>query len=114
MRNDKLNVYKFNANGSNERDDFGNIIKAKPSFLKTAKGSFQPYSRELLIKNYGYDVYCTKVFYSSDPIFNEYNENGKNNEFELLLEYNSVFYRVTKNIVWKKHKEVFSEEWVLP
>ena len=78
-------------------DDYGIYQDGDESVVDTIYGDLQPYSSDLVYKDYGYRVECTNRIYC-DP--NDYITAGSS------LNINSKKFKVTKMIVWDTYMEV--------
>jgi len=79
-------------------DDAGIVTEATPTLLKTIDVDIQPYSSELLYKNYGYQIDCTyRIFSPLDDAIALGN----------IIEYRSNRYKINKVISWDDYCEVF-------
>lgn len=99
---DLVELYKYDESKTT-MDDYGDRIPVIPDFIKTLKGNIQPYSNELLLKNYGYDIHCTNIFY--------YRRIDNEIMIGYFLKYKNEWYKIIKVISWKKHMEVMVEKW---
>lgn len=78
-------------------DDYGIWHDGEKQIVKTIYGDVQPYSSELLYKDYGFRVQCTKrVFCDVDSGIHE----------GTLLEIKEVEYKVMKIIEWNSYMEL--------
>ena len=83
----------YNIDG--QKDDNGHWSEV-PIFIKNVDCDVQPYSKELLIKSYGYDIECNKRF------FCDYDENiGLNSIFKYKDKAGKIYiFQVQKIIDW--------------
>lgn len=85
----------YNKTGA--KDDFGGYIET-PTFIKSIDCDIQPYSTELLLKNYGYNIEVSKrIFMDIDTDI----------KVGSILKYNNANLEVRKTIPWDNYMEVF-------
>lgn len=98
FRNKKVDIYS--QSDEIEVDDYGGRSRKPPSYLKSIKATVQPFTSEMLMKSYGYDVIVTKVMYCDiEPSIKEHT----------ILKIDGVFYQVKKHMDWNTHMEVFMD-----
>jgi len=102
FRDKTIEVWESNAETT--IDEYGTRSKGNPTRRKTFLGTVQPFTRELLLKKYGYDVIVTKVIYC---------DIDKDIKEHTILKYNDDFYKVKKIMEWSYHMEVFCDKWEL-
>lgn len=85
------------SSGDDVRNDAGIVITSAPLYIKNIECDIQPYSKDLLYKNYGYQVDCTK------RVFCEIDNDVK---LGCIIKYNSINYKIVKIIEWDTYIEV--------
>jgi hypothetical protein len=79
------------------KDEYGVFVEGNLKFIKSKFVDIQPYSTELLLKDYGYDIEV------SSRIFDEIDEDI---EIGTILQYKDEQYEVRKIINWDDYREV--------
>lgn len=98
FRNKPVDIYKSDDIVS--INDYGTRTKEKPTYRKTIMTTILPYSREKLVKSYGFDILVTKAIYCDvDSIIDE----------SVYLKYKDDFYSIKKIIEWDNHLEVYCD-----
>ena len=87
----------ISRDGEKYKDEYGITHYSTETVYKTTKADVQPYSRELLKKEYGYDIECTKrVFMALDNTISD----------KWYITYESVKYTIVKIIKWDTYMEL--------
>lgn len=87
--------------GKKEKNNIGQIVETPPSKVKEILVDVQPYSREEILKDYGFTVDCSKrIFMDLEDI--NINTN--------LIKYKNRPYDIKKIIEWDDYLEVFMNE----
>lgn len=94
LKNHLINIYN-KAEG--QKNEYGVWIEGELEFTKQKYVDIQPYSTELLLKDYGYNIEVTK------RIFDDTDENIV---IGTILEHKSDKYEVRKIIPWDTYVEV--------
>jgi hypothetical protein len=85
------------AKGETTKNIYGGTVIGQSIYIKTILGDVQPYSKELLVKEYGYDIQVSnRVFIDLDSLVTE----GK------ILKYKNVDYEIKKIIEWDDYMEL--------
>ncbi|UZW12561.1 hypothetical protein OSC52_11915 [Clostridium pasteurianum] len=79
------------------KDEYGAFAEGDLKFIKSKFVDIQPYSTELLLKDYGYNIEV------SSRIFDEIDEDIK---IGTILQYKNEQYEVRKIINWDDYREV--------
>lgn len=88
----------------NKSDDTkvdGITIPGAPTLIRSIDCDMQPYSTELLMKNYGYDIPVTKRFFIDDIA---------DIDIGTVLKVNTDRHEVKKIVPWDDYFEVFTLE----
>lgn len=104
FRDKPVEIYK-SIDNTITTNEYGTRTKVQPTYQKTIMTTIQPYSRDKLIKNYGFDILVTKVIYCDvDPLIDEL----------VYLKYKNEWYSIKKLIEWDNHLEVFCDKCQSP
>lgn len=87
--------------GDGSEDDAGNWKKGDLVFVRNVPMDFQPYSTELLKKDYGYDIEVTHRLFI---------ENASDIEIGMCFHDGDSVYEICKIIPWDSYSEVMVYE----
>lgn len=79
------------------KDEYGAFVEGDLKFIKSKFVDIQPYSTELLLKDYGYNIEVSR------RIFDEIDEDIK---IGTILQYKDEQYEARKIINWDDYREV--------
>lgn len=95
----KVKLYK---KGNVVVNDYGVVDRGEDIFICDMKVDLQPYSRELLKRDYGIDEICSK------RIFCDFNDNVKSNR---VVVYKDRKYSIVALVEWDDYMDVILNEY---